>query len=67
MSTLQSINMRLWNEEHGQDISEYALLLAFIFLLSACLFLSNAANVSTIWGAANSFISHGTDSEAGRH
>jgi len=61
MSTLQSIKMHLWRQEDGQDVSEYGLLLAFIFLISACLFLANASNVSTIWEAANSFISHGSD------
>jgi Flp pilus assembly pilin Flp len=64
MSTLQPIKMRLWSQEDGQDVSEYGLLLAFIFLISACLFLANASNVTTIWEAANSFISHGSDTKS---
>ena len=52
--------MRLAAEDRGQTISEYSLLLAFIFLVSFCLFLSGAGNISAIWDTANSLISHGT-------
>jgi Flp pilus assembly pilin Flp len=52
--------MRLWRNEDGGDVSEYTLLVTFLLLLSACLFLSNASNVSNVWQAANSFISRGS-------
>jgi len=52
--------MRLLEEEQGQTVSEYSLLLAFIFLISFCLFLSSAGNITAIWETANSLISHGT-------
>ena len=64
MSTLPSLNIPLSKREQGQDVSEYILLLAFIFLVSACLFLANAGNVSAIWESANSYISHGADPAA---
>jgi Flp pilus assembly pilin Flp len=43
-----------WNDEQGQDLIEYTLLLAFVALASAGLFLSAGANVSGIWSTANS-------------
>ena len=36
-------------DESGQDLIEYTLLLAFIALASASLFLSAGNSVSTIW------------------
>ena len=52
--------MRLCGDEHGQSVSEYSLLLAFIFLVSFCLFLSSAGNITAIWETANQLISHGS-------
>jgi hypothetical protein len=52
--------MRLAAEDRGQTVSEYSLLLAFIFLVSFCLFLSGAGNIGAIWDTANNLISHGT-------
>ncbi len=45
---------RFWNEEDGQDLVEYTLLLAFVALASAALFIGAGGSVSTIWTAANS-------------
>ena len=52
--------MGLWKNEHGGDVSEYTLLISFLLLVSACLFLSSASNVSSVWQAANSFMSRGS-------
>jgi hypothetical protein len=52
--------MGLWKNEDGGDVSEYTLLITFLLLVSACLFLSSASNVSSVWQAANSFISRGS-------
>ena len=41
-------------------MSEYTLLITFLLLVSACLFLSSASNVSSVWQAANGFISRGS-------
>ena len=41
-------------EEHGQDLIEYTLLLAFVALASAALFINSGQSVSTIWSTANS-------------
>jgi len=40
-------------EESGQDLIEYTLLLAFVALASASLFLSAGNSVSTIWQSGN--------------
>jgi Flp pilus assembly pilin Flp len=40
---------RFWQEESGQDLIEYTLLLAFVALASASLFLSAGNSISGIW------------------
>ena len=41
-------------DEQGQDLIEYTLLLAFVCLASAALFIGAGGSVSGIWNAANS-------------
>ena len=43
-----------WNNEQGQDLVEYTLLLAFVALASAALFIGAGTSVSGIWTTANS-------------
>jgi len=46
----------MWNflkEEQGQDLIEYTLLLAFVALASAALFIGAGSSVSSIWTEAN--------------
>ena len=43
-----------WNDEQGQDLVEYSLLMAFVALASAVLFLSAGGSISGIWSATNS-------------
>jgi Flp pilus assembly pilin Flp len=40
-------------DDQGQDMVEYALLLAFVCLVGAAAFLGIGASVNTIWGFAN--------------
>jgi Flp pilus assembly pilin Flp len=40
-------------DEQGQDLIEYTLLLAFVCLASAALFLSVGGSVTGIWTSAN--------------
>ena len=42
------------NDEQGQDLIEYTLLLAFVCLASAALFISAGSSVAGIWTATNS-------------
>ena len=41
-------------DEQGQDLIEYTLLLAFVALASAALFISAGGSINTIWSVANS-------------
>jgi Flp pilus assembly pilin Flp len=43
-----------WRAEEGQDLVEYTLLLAFVALASAALFIGAGGSVSGIWQTANS-------------
>jgi Flp pilus assembly pilin Flp len=40
-------------DEQGQDLIEYTLLLAFVALASAALFIGAGGHVSNIWNKAN--------------
>ena len=40
-------------DEHGQDITEYTLLVAFVAICAAALLLMNQGAVDSIWGNAN--------------
>ena len=46
-----------WQEESGQDLIEYTLLMAFVALASAALFIGAGNSVSTIWGSASTQLS----------
>jgi Flp pilus assembly pilin Flp len=39
----------LWTDEQGQDLIEYTLLMAFVALASAALFIGAGGNVKGIW------------------
>lgn len=43
-----------WQDESGQDLIEYTLLMAFIALASASLYLSAGNSVQGIWSQASS-------------
>ena len=51
-----------WQEESGQDLIEYTLLLAFIALASASLFLSAGGSVNSIWQAGSTQLSNAATS-----
>lgn len=44
---------RFWQDESGQDLIEYTLLMAFVALSSAALFISSGNSVSKIWSTTN--------------
>ncbi len=44
---------RFVREEQGQDLVEYTLLLAFVCLAAAALFIPTQVNTSAIWSVAN--------------
>ena len=43
-----------WHDDQGQDLIEYTLLLAFVCLATAALFISSGGSLSGIWLTANS-------------
>jgi len=43
-----------WNDEQGQDLIEYTLLMAFVALASAALFIGAGKSIQGIWSASNS-------------
>jgi Flp pilus assembly pilin Flp len=50
--------LNLWKEEGGQDLIEYTLLMAFVALASAALFIGAGGNVSKIWLTTNNQLSN---------
>jgi Flp pilus assembly pilin Flp len=53
MKHFQSFLRNFVRDEQGQDLIEYTLLMAFIALASAAIFLNVGGSVNTIWGSAN--------------
>jgi Flp pilus assembly pilin Flp len=51
---MRSLLLKFWNDENGQDLIEYTLLMAFVALASAALFLSAGGSISGIWTTSNS-------------
>jgi Flp pilus assembly pilin Flp len=47
----------IWNDEQGQDLIEYTLLMAFVALASAALFLGAGGSIKGIWTTTNSQLS----------
>jgi len=50
--------VRFVRDEQGQDLIEYTLLLAFVCLASAALFISAGDSLKGIWTQANGVISN---------
>jgi Flp pilus assembly pilin Flp len=44
-------------DEQGQDLIEYTLLMAFVALASAALFLGAGSSIKTIWTSTNTQLS----------
>ena len=45
-----------WKDQQGQDLTEYALMLAFVVLAAAGLFLVSSKSVVTIWSVSNNIV-----------
>ncbi|HLY17347.1 MAG TPA: hypothetical protein VKR61_08985 [Bryobacteraceae bacterium] len=52
-----NVMRQLWQDEQGQDLIEYTLLMAFVALASAALFISSGTSISKIWSVTNSSLS----------
>jgi Flp pilus assembly pilin Flp len=51
-----------WNDEQGQDLIEYTLLMAFVALASAALFLGAGGSIKGIWTTTNQQLSNANSS-----
>ncbi|HKW97890.1 MAG TPA: Flp family type IVb pilin [Bryobacteraceae bacterium] len=51
---MTTLLQNFWKDEQGQDLIEYTLLLAFVCLASAALFIGAGGSVAGIWTATNS-------------
>lgn len=54
---MKNLLVKFIREEQGQDLVEYTLLLAFVALASAGLFISAGGSITSIWNIANSRLS----------
>jgi Flp pilus assembly pilin Flp len=43
-----------WSDDQGQDLIEYTLLMAFVALASAALFIGAGGSIKGIWSTSNS-------------
>ena len=55
---MKNMFMRFVKDEQGQDLIEYTLLMAFIALASAAVFVNAGKSISTIWGATSTQLSN---------
>ena len=51
---MKQLLLNLLHDESGQDLIEYTLLMAFVALASAALFLGAGGSISGIWSTSNS-------------
>jgi Flp pilus assembly pilin Flp len=56
---------RFIHEEQGQDLIEYTLLLAFVVLASAALFINAGGSIKAIWTQSNTILSQANSSASG--
>ncbi len=59
------IMKRFWQDDQGQDLIEYTLLMAFVALASAALFISSGASISSIWSDTNVSLSAAASTASG--
>jgi Flp pilus assembly pilin Flp len=56
IAQLFRIDQSFWTDQRGQDLTEYALLLAFVVIAAAGLFVSSGKSVITIWSVSNHIV-----------
>jgi Flp pilus assembly pilin Flp len=55
---------RFFRDEQGQDLIEYTLLMAFVAIASAAIFISAGGSISSIWTSTNTQLSAAAASAA---
>jgi Flp pilus assembly pilin Flp len=53
------ILVTLARDDQAQDVIEYTLLLAFVAVVSAAIFVTAGGSINTIWSVSNSQLSEG--------
>jgi Flp pilus assembly pilin Flp len=59
---MKSLFFRFLKDEQGQDLIEYTLLMAFIALASAAIFVGAGGSVNSIWQDASNQLSNAATS-----
>ncbi|HEY6991296.1 MAG TPA: Flp family type IVb pilin [Bryobacteraceae bacterium] len=62
---INTILQGLWKEEEGQDMVEYALLLAFVALAAVTLLTTVKGSISSIWSNVNGTLSNAASGGGG--
>ena len=60
--TNMTLLRNFWNDEQGQDLIEYTLLMAFVALASAALFLGAGGSIKGIWTTTNAQLTNANTS-----
>jgi Flp pilus assembly pilin Flp len=59
---MKTLFWQFLNDEQGQDLIEYTLLMAFVALASAALFIGAGTSINTIWTTANGQLANAASS-----
>lgn len=59
---MKNLCRKFWQDEQGQDLIEYTLLIAFVALASAALFLGAGGSIKSIWTITNTQLSNAATS-----
>jgi Flp pilus assembly pilin Flp len=62
---MKNLMTRFVREEEGQDLIEYTLLLAFVCLASAALFINAGTTMANIWAVANATLTNADSAASG--
>ena len=61
---MKQLFVNFLREEQGQDLIEYTLLLAFVCLASAALFISAGGSLEGIWNTTNKILANANSAAA---
>ena len=59
---MKTMFMNFVKDEQGQDLIEYTLLMAFVALASAAIFIQAGSSIKTIWTSANTQLANAATS-----
>ncbi len=62
---MKDLMVRFWREEQGQDLIEYTLLLAFVCLAAAALFIPTGTSIGAIWSYTSGIVGSAASAASG--